>query len=780
MATTNTLDRARPRFLLRLRDLDAAQAFDLHLYQGSAAGGELNIVDSAVIHSDHRYSMLLLANTEVTSRSGAFDINGEAEEEISLNPLKGVPEVNYADGWSSYQVLFANDKQNPFSMVFGLARMRLTLEEAGEPLCLETFDLACACDRNDYETIVLEILDELIDTEDRQCIDWMFSPVKLDREESSMIESAKLDNSSKSLESLIELVDKTILTYKRHLDYFALHAHCRTTSKKSIVKPESVRRLGRSELLWLAQNPEQLYESNRRTALQHNGKYFMASGIQTGRRHKSYDNLENRALLSFTNEINRIISRAITDAETNLERFSRIRSNLERVNIKGGLLPTLVLIDTYLKRELPLIEKAKGAQREIRAIRERLIRSLPGVLDVHYALPRRTKVFQEVIPYADIHAEMRNWNNYGRIDVLRDTLALRTWRIDKLYEYYALFKMLQQLRNIGFSPDGGTSAAFKQVSYSIEDTDTVFRNDKQVANVYSLIRDTERLTLYYQPVFYGDQREEHGITLHRTTASRVHPYWTPDYLIVHECDGKIFNIVIDAKFRPRAYVHWSNAHRRGNENRSDLTNSAFLDCILKYKVATCGSAGSQVDALWILYGRETDNSISTYQYSNWARQSFKGIPDGIAHLSPETSCIAEMLEKMGLGNASNRGREEESANHPPLNERSHHEANGVLDSGNRRRQANDKSSTNEFDQILSLVRELASTLYDQDLLFNAKYAQRSLGLSHSILKRKPASNYEAKLYSSQLVEIGDLKGHLYVRWRPNNVNKLKQLLKKAK
>lgn len=96
MATTNTLDRVRPRFLLRLRDLDAAQAFDLHLYQGSAAGGELNIVDSAVIHSDHRYSMLLLANTEVTSRSGAFDINGEAEEEISLNPLKGCPEVNYA------------------------------------------------------------------------------------------------------------------------------------------------------------------------------------------------------------------------------------------------------------------------------------------------------------------------------------------------------------------------------------------------------------------------------------------------------------------------------------------------------------------------------------------------------------------------------------------------------------------------------------------------------------------------------------------------------------
>lgn len=267
MATTNTLDRAHSRFLLRLRDLDEDRAFDLHLYQGSAAAGELNIVDSAVIHSDHKYSMLLLANTEIVSKNATFDINGEAEEAVFLNPLKGIPEVSYEDGWSSYQILFTNDRKNLFSMVFGLARMRLTLEEENKPLCLETFDLACACDRNDYEAIVSEILDELIDTEDRQCIDWMFSPVKLDREETSMIESAKLDNSSKSLESLIELAGKTILTYRRHLDYFALHAHCRTTSKKSLVKPDSVRTLGRSELLWLAKNPEQLYESNRRTAL---------------------------------------------------------------------------------------------------------------------------------------------------------------------------------------------------------------------------------------------------------------------------------------------------------------------------------------------------------------------------------------------------------------------------------------------------------------------------------------------------------------------------------
>ena len=340
--------------------------------------------------------------------------------------------------------------------------------------------------------------------------------------------------------------------------------------------------------------------------------------------------------------------------------------------------------------------------------------------------------------------------------------------------------MLQQLRNIGFFPNGETVAAFKQVTYSIEDDDTVFRNEKQVANAYSLMRDNERLTLYYQPVFYGDQREEHGIKLHRVTASRTHPYWTPDYLIAHEREGKTINIVVDAKFRPKAYVHWNNARRRGGENRSDLTNSAFLDCILKYKAATYGSAEAKVDAVWILYGRETDNSISTYQYSEWAQRSFKGVPDGIAPLSPETSCVAEMLEKLGIAKVSNRAKEKESVDHLPSTERDRRKANGAPDFKKPQSHAGKEGSANEFDQVLNLVRELASTLYDQDLLFNAKYAQRSFGLSHSVLKQKPASNYEAKLYSSQQVEVGNLNGHLYIHWRPDNINKLKQLLKKSK
>lgn len=779
MDTTSTSDKKHARFLLRLRDIDSNQTFDLNLYRGSAAKGELNIVDSTVVHSSHRYSMFLLANREIVARDGFFDINCETEEPVTLNPIKGIFNEDNSDEWRYYQLVFNNGKQTLFSMVFGLARIRLTIVEEGGLVTLETFDLPCACDREDYRFIVSGMLDELIDTEDRQCIDWMFSPVKFEQEKASMVESALVESSSRSLKSLVELARNTMKTYKRHFDYFALHGHCRTMSKEALVNPNSVRKLGRSELVWLAQNPGQLYESNRKTALYRNGKYYMANRIQTERRHKSYDNLENRALVAFADEICRILSRAISDVEARIDLFLKTRRNLEKANVDGALLPTLVLIDTYLNKENPIIDEAKTIQGKFRDIRERLLKSFPDVLEVQYVLPRRTKVFQEIVPYADIHADMREWNAFGRVDTLRDALALHTWRIDKLYEYYVLFKLLQQLRNYGFCPDGELNSAIQQGKYSIEDSDAVFRNDEQVANIYSLNRGGEQVTLYYQPVFYGDEREEHGVELHRTTASRIHPYWTPDYLIKHKREGKVTHIVIDAKFRSKTLVHWNNTRLKGNESRSDLTNSAFLDCILKYKVATCGANGAKVDAMWILYGRETEERTHVYQYSKWARANYGELFDGIAPLSPQIDCVAEMMNRIGISEQSTQKGSAKDNTEVKTDEEESGQEQVEHTQATPETLTNRRNETNQLDTILELIGQLESKLYNPDLLFDARYAQRHLGLSHSILKRKQATGYEAKQYSSQLIEIGNLSGYVYTRWRPNNLNKLKQLVRKT-
>ena len=132
----------------------------------------------------------------------------------------------------------------------------------------------------------------------------------------------------------------------------------------------------------------------------------------------------------------------------------------------------------------------------------------------------------------------------------RDGMVLHTWKMDKLYEYYVLYELLSALHGRGFSPNSSLDASpIEQAHYSLDSR--YFQNETQVATVFRLVRGDERITLYYQPVIYGDEREEHGISLHRTTLTSAgfDSYWTPDYLIVHEsCEGTR-TLVLDAKFR---------------------------------------------------------------------------------------------------------------------------------------------------------------------------------------------------------------------------------------
>lgn len=779
MATTSISDRSHLRYLLRLIDIDSTEKLDLPLYQGEIANSELNISNTGMVHDIHRYSMFLFANSPIESEYVCININEEREEEVFLNPISDMTNTLEGSEPYCYQVVFDKGEQRIFSRVFGLARIKFCIQNENRTLILETLNIVCACDTDDYQVILSDMLDELIDTQDRECIDWMLSPIMLEHEDISMVKSASVENSAKNLKSLVELGRATLQTFKRHLNYYILHGHCRTTKKEMIVSPSSVRRLGRNELSWLAQNSKELYESQNKTAISRNGRYYMTSRLQTEQIQKSFNNLENQALVSFAEEISRVFSKAISEVEAYIQNFMQISGELKRINIDGSSLPTLIVIESCLKKEIPVIEEAKHIQKEAKGIRLQLLKAFPDIVEVQYALPKRTKVFQEVQPYADIHAEMRKWNSFGQINILRDVLALHTWRVDKLYEYYVLYRILRCFKERGFFLNDSLEMPIKQYEYSLEKTDDVFRNEKQVANTYSLKRGNEYIVLYYQPVIYGDEHEENGIDLHRVTYGRRHPYWTPDFLIMHNRDKKTSRIIIDAKFRKKNYVHWNNAHLKGSEDRIDQTNSAFLDCMLKYKVATC-AADANVDAVWILYGRSNDNKTYVYQHSKWAKKYFRGTPDGIASLSPQANCVEEMMDVIGIRQYNAAAGSDYKLDMSTLSCVDEESAGSPRVGLSRKKYFSTKKTNERLGYSKMLIEDLLKVIYDKDLLFDPKYAQRYLGLPHAIMRRRPATGHEVRLYSSQMIRIGELEGYIYLNWLPNNVNRVNQFVSRFK
>lgn len=268
-----------------------------------------------------------------------------------------------------------------------------------------------------------------------------------------------------------------------------------------------------------------------------------------------------------------------------------------------------------------------------------LKRALPDVAEVAYRLPRRTKPFQEIPAYAALHACMRSWDAFGEFQMQRDGLVLHTWKMDKLYEYYVLYELLSSLRAKGFEPDPSAGNPIEQVEYSLDSR--YFANEEQVATVYRLARREERITLYYQPVIYGDEREEHGISLHRTTLTQAgfDSYWTPDYLLVHEVHGFVETIVIDAKFRKVSAVSFAGP--------ANDAKSCMLECLRKYKLETCDAQGHAVDSLWLFCGRAFERSAEPLQQSSWAqRQTI--VPDGVASVAPHANALDAFFDAVGI------------------------------------------------------------------------------------------------------------------------------------
>ncbi len=563
------------------------------------------------------------------------------------------------------------------------------------------------CDRFEQEVPVVEMVRELVNAPDSEVVAWMLgkagggepgrhplavakpsssagpsnppSTQPSDPSSSTAAESSSSTGSSESLASYLDLCEKVLRGYERNLPFLCRHAYSRTVKTEAFLAPSQVRRAGRRELLWLASNPDMLQKTSATTAVRLGGESYTVARLRTERPTLTFDNRENRALLAFAGEVAASLTGIAAQAQEEAERLRTIGDRLRGLFGGDGLIPSLMVVEASLSREEPLIERACELRRRARKVAATLARALPQVERVRYRLPKRTKPFQEIPAYAELYALMRCWDAFGEFSLGRDGLVLHTWRMDKLFEYYLLYLLLSTLRGMGFELDAAAGEPVSMARYSLQSH--VYSNEEQVAGVYRLVRradkpategpmagkemawkemawgarpgmvtpgrsPTEKVTLYYQPVFYADGREEYGVDLHRTTQSTSNPYWTPDYLLVVDTPGgRRKRVVIDAKFRRFDDVRPDYSTKESMEKKSIL-----LECQRKYTLETAGPGGVRPDSVWLLCGRAAKRAFWVEGLTDWARE--QGVlPNGVATAVPGANALNDMLAAIGIGAA---------------------------------------------------------------------------------------------------------------------------------
>ena len=641
MATISTSHSSRTRYLLRLTD-NAGDAVTRTycLYANGGLGHELDLAEDGVVHERAKYRVSFLSEDDLGRIRIVLRVNGEESFKARAN-VGGL--VSYEGGsYHSYSLTFDDEIDAAlFRMTYGFASIEVDFSSigSGSRMSLWTKDIPCVCEHEGQRRAVEGMISELAEGAGSKAMGWMLSPMREEQARLALVEGSSVSDSSRSLRAFLALCESTINTYEANLSFFRARAHSRAIKHDEIVPTRSVRRLGRKELSWIARTPEVVHETSAQTALSVNERYYFATEVQTERVRKSYNNLENRAICAFIVEVFNSMSRVIDSVKDEMSRLEAIAEKLKAIDLDGGLLPSLVIVEACLGHEEPLSSKAAALRKRAISIARSLRQAMPEVEEKRYRLPRRTKVFQEVRPYREIYYQMQRWSDFGDLDLLCDGFALSTWKMDKLYEYYVLFKLLDQIEGCGYSPSANEVLPLRSVSYGLKSR--FYSDEIQVANFYRFQEGENQLTLLYEPVLYGDSRDEALTGLHRTT--RVDPfednspdsYWRPDYLIVLETPERSVRYVVDAKFRT---VQDVKSGQRGA--------SEFDKCLIKYKVSLA-SKGGAVDAVWLICGRGITAQTCVYENSSWALDS-ELRPDGITLLGPGVGKLDEMFELLGL------------------------------------------------------------------------------------------------------------------------------------
>ena len=651
MDSSSSSPKIQDTFLLRIID-SGFDSFVLPLFETNSLSS-LEIATEGYVYENHAYDLCVLS---------ACDLGEALTVRLALNDgdpgtynLQKLPEGFVYEGitYTSYNVLIGIADHVLFRTAFGFARVQVSV--FGEGFASESFstkDIPVQAAYQDQEQAISQMVNEIIDARNPTVVDWMFKDSKQDDSVFSFFKGVEQEQPHASVSQFLTLAKNALGCYEKHAGYFRQRAHHNVVRTKELIEPHAARQAGYRELMWIAKNPERLTPAAKEPNLLLNGKGYHVDRLEATKTTRSYDNYENALILGFLDALAQNLSKVERTVQAGMElQNSLVEQLLSITNTSGQDLPSLVILRASVARNQALRDEAHRLKRHTQQIKQMYSAALPGVNLIHPHKPRRTKVFQELKPYADIYAYMLEAYNAGKYDPDRGGFALHTYRFDKLYEYYALYHLLLWFAENGFEPDSRIDSAIATAQYTLQSKYYVL--ETQVSTVYHLANGTQNISLYYQPVFYGDEREEAGITLHRTTANilpdgtQKDSYYTPDFLLIVGEGENARNIVLDAKFR-RLEDLSANAEKPGS-NLLQSPDTALADAMKKYMFETAQEyPNTGVESVWLLCGRAHNKAVLACQNSGWAQKHMTRRTSGIATLSPTANALDDLFAMIGV------------------------------------------------------------------------------------------------------------------------------------
>lgn len=763
MAFTNTLSNKQQHGFARITNAYTDVSFDYPLFLSDAVSSGIELSTNNAVTENAYYFLTVYFPEEYCFNEIELSINDSDPFSSTIENAQ-TEDINNKS-YLRYPIIRSNTPKQIFLLIYGFVRIEITACTDQRKHSFTTKDIPCLTKAQKQTYSIEKMIEALLDDSENSVTNWMF--IKSDDEDLpySILNGGYRKQTQKSLSSVIQLVENIIRVYDQHFPYFNSHGYCKIKRISQKMPPRNIRKVGRKELLWISKNMDTLFEIPNKSSIDYGGHYYIPKEIESERKIKSFDNYENRIILGFLDEVILKIRYINSKLNESSKKTTQLKEQLSPLEHDDYSLPSLILIRQCFNRELAFTKKLNDLIIKLKKIKSRYISALPGVKKGFPKTVKRTKVFQEVISYSDLFNVILKWLSFGDFTQTRENLLLHTFKLDKLHEYYSLYRILDWLSNRGFSADEEILNPIKNATYT--EKSKYYKNDERIATIYSLSRNLTKICLYYQPVIYGDEREENGITLHRLSPANpksnrlFDSFWHPDFLI-SVCNGDDNKkwYIFDAKFSHPDKL-WEGYPKEGR----------FVESLIKYKTHIAGrSVNDKVESVWLLAGRADSDYIRYIEDSSWAKNNFKGARSGIVSLTPRFSKLNNILNSILLD--ENIHEEISKSSYKPTTNELHKDMEkSATPSIKDREQREFIKSRNPYQK---LILELYRIIDKKDYLYKSKWAEANLGLAHPVLRKIEPKGTERKYYKKGFIDSHSC--YIYNHWLPIHENRLKSFI----
>lgn len=345
-----------------------------------------------------------------------------------------------------------------------------------------------------------------------------------------------------SLEAKIAFLEHTLDIYKNSYQYLKINPYSKLEKTKSVDSFDKLQSVSQRTIQYIADNIDELAVVNYDTGIRFNNQYFQPNKVLVESNSYSYDVYANRIIMGFLKTLVAEINNIIKDLAEKIYFKSKAETS-------GGYIDSMYQVfSRSIKKINGYIESLKLLQIRYQQLYYFYSRLFNFSADMIKSLPVFTPVFRSINAYRQIYAVIRKWFSIGNYDIGKDELLLSFISTSKIYEYYCLIKMLCHInKNTNFS-----LVESKRTLYRVNND---YYTNTKYNNTFIFENGQVKLTLFFQPVIYGDDRAFNGLSVFRNTSSSPKKdnhsrgkTYTPDYIIKAEYNGRIDYMILDAKF----------------------------------------------------------------------------------------------------------------------------------------------------------------------------------------------------------------------------------------